>query len=296
MSATTEFTLAHYLLATEGVALMRSWCQDDQGQSRQFINEIAEICHELGRAPYTDAIRLVEQPPVAGYTAWAPTYDADNRANPLIELESEALDALLAPVSGGHALDAACGTGRQAGRLLRLGYQVTGVDATPAMLDVARRHHPQARHLEGDLRAIPLPDAEFDLVLCTLALTHIAELDQVMAEFSRVTRPGGRVVVIDVHPIQVLLGSHVTVSELSDSAAVVRNCTHYASRYLAAFKAAGLIIESCAEPVFTERSVAILRAAEHIADANRAAFLGTPALFVWDVRKSHPGEERGPQR
>lgn len=286
IDAATDYSLAHYLLATEGIALIRTWYADEDGRSARLIEEVADICRSADKPPYSDSISVQSAAPVAGYTIWAPTYDTENQTNPLIPLEAVVLDELLKPAGspGARALDAACGTGRQAPRLLSLGYEVTGTDATHAMLEVARRRNPEATYLEGDVRALPVPDGHFDLVLTTLALTHVSELEKVVEEFARVLRPGGRAVIVDVHPVQVLLGSQVVVGEPGESRAV-RNYTHLASRYLAAFAANGLTVRDCREPLFTEESVAELPAAEYIPEANRAAFLGTPALIVWDVEK-----------
>jgi len=280
-----EFKLAHYLLATEGIALMRTWYLDDHDYGTTLLREVEEICRGIDQPPYTDVLTVDECPAVPGYTAWASRYDADNDDNPLISLEATVLDAMLSSCDNGRALDAACGTGRQEARLASLGYEVVGVDATHAMLDVARRNHPGTQYVQGDLRSLPAADAEFNLVLCTLALTHVAELDQVIAEFARVTRPGGQVVIVDVHPVQVLLGSHVPVTTQA-AVAAVRNNMHLTSRYLAAFDACGLKVERCEEPVFTAAEAAKLPAADYIGEANRIAFAGTPALLAWKLRKT----------
>lgn len=282
-----QFPLSHYLLATEGIALIRSWALDDESRSRQFLGEVADICSRLDEPPLADALASSEGSVVTGYTAWAPSYDEENRHNPLVRLETDVLDQLLhPPTSPGHALDAACGTGRQSGWLQALGHAVTGVDTTPAMLEVARRTHPQVRYLEGDLRALPVDDGSFDLVVATLAVTHVTELDQVISEFARVLVPGGQAVIVDVHPVQVLLGAHVMVASTTAAPGItVRNHMHLPSRYLAEFKRVGLRVEQCLEPPFDEKAAAELPAAPHFPEANRAAFVGTPALLAWSLRK-----------
>lgn len=283
---TTVFPMAHYLLATEGVALMRSWYLDDEQMSARLIAEVAEISAAVHEGRYAEPVAVTEQPVVTGYTAWARTYDSDNSTSPLITLESTALDDLIEPGHGRRALDAACGTGRQEHRLLNLGYEVTGVDVTPAMLDMARRNHPDVTYLHGDLRSLPVSDSYFDLVLSTLAITHVPELEQVVAELARVTRPNGTIVTIDVHPVQILLGAHATVPEPTGGITAVRNSMHLPSRYLAAFGRHGLTVQTCREPLYTEELAAQLPAAPHIPAANRIAFSHTPALLIWVLRKN----------
>jgi SAM-dependent methyltransferase len=48
--------------------------------------------------------------------------------------------------------------------------------------------------------ALPFADAEFDLVICALALCHVANLRGAVREFARVLRPGGSVLISDFHP------------------------------------------------------------------------------------------------
>lgn len=62
--------------------------------------------------------------------------------------------------------------------------------------DWASSPHPGARSADviGDLADLPLPDADFDLVLCTEVLEHVAEPARAVAEIARILRPGGRLV------------------------------------------------------------------------------------------------------
>ncbi|MET8402681.1 class I SAM-dependent methyltransferase [Streptomyces sp900116325] len=83
--------------------------------------------------------------------------------------------------------------------LQELGHHVIGVDASPHMLAQARKRLPGADFLEADLHRLPLPDNAVDTVICALALTHVPDLAPVLAEFARVLRPGGNLVISDAH-------------------------------------------------------------------------------------------------
>ena len=85
-------------------------------------------------------------------------------------------------------------------------HRVTGIDSTAEMLETARAKVPSAQFETADLMAIPLPDGAMDFAVCTLALTHCADLGPPIREIARVVRPGGHVVISDVHPLMVLLG------------------------------------------------------------------------------------------
>jgi ubiquinone/menaquinone biosynthesis C-methylase UbiE len=114
---------------------------------------------------------------------------------------------LLGKLEPGSALDAACGTGRQAAVLAELGHRVLGVDATPEMLERARERVPQAEFRIGSLTDLPAESASFDLAVCSLALTHLEEPAPAIAELARAVRPAGRIVISDVHPTWIALGA-----------------------------------------------------------------------------------------
>src|SRR5262245_26572740 len=84
--------------------------------------------------------------------------------------------AELAP--GEDLLDVACGTGivaRTAADRLEAAARVTGLDANPAMLAVARRIRPELEWLEGDAGRLPFPDASFDVVASQAGLMFFAD-------------------------------------------------------------------------------------------------------------------------
>jgi ubiquinone/menaquinone biosynthesis C-methylase UbiE len=111
----------------------------------------------------------------------------------------------------GDVLELAIGTGRN------LPYypsdvRLTGVDHTPAMIDLARQRADalgRAVHLRvGDAQALDLPDEQFDTVVATLALSSIPDERQALAEAQRVLRPGGRLLLLE-HVRSPLLPVHL---------------------------------------------------------------------------------------
>ncbi len=102
--------------------------------------------------------------------------------------------------ASGDVLEVAIGTGLNL-RLYPADARLTGIEWSPAMLDVARR---RARDLnraidlrEGDAQALPFPDASFDTVVCTLSLCAIPDDRTAVAEMIRVLRPGGLLLLLD---------------------------------------------------------------------------------------------------
>jgi ubiquinone/menaquinone biosynthesis C-methylase UbiE len=103
-------------------------------------------------------------------------------------------------LAAGEVLEVAVGTG------LNLpcypgGLHLTGIDASPAMLAIARRRAAdlgvQVDLAEGDAQALPFPDASFDTVVCTLSLCCIPDEVAAIAGMHRVLRPGGRLILLD---------------------------------------------------------------------------------------------------
>lgn len=85
----------------------------------------------------------------------------------------------------GHILDLCCGTGQMAQHLIEQGYQVTGIDISPAMLKYARENAPNAHFICDDARNFDLTST-FDAVICPSAslnhLLNIIELKQVFTQ------------------------------------------------------------------------------------------------------------------
>jgi len=105
---------------------------------------------------------------------------------------------------GDHVLDLATGTGlgvRTAAPLVGPNGRVVGLDLSPGLIDVARRHTPatQCSYVVGDAEALPFPDASFDVVFTYCGIAHFPRLDVALAEMARVLKPGGRMVASFVH-------------------------------------------------------------------------------------------------
>ena len=181
----------------------------------------------------------------------------------------------------------ACGTGRHAERLAALGHRVIGVDASPAMLDVARAKVQAADFREGHLQALPVDDASVDLVVCSLALTHVDDLRPCLDEFARVVRPGGTVVLSDMHPLFVSFGGAAVFPTGAEGFELhwLPNLLHPVSSYVTAAVDAGLAIRACIEPLAGERVFTSSPAYAVLPDAVRGAFEGLPYLLVWRLER-----------
>ncbi|HKY22925.1 MAG TPA: metalloregulator ArsR/SmtB family transcription factor [Vicinamibacterales bacterium] len=99
--------------------------------------------------------------------------------------------------------DLGCGTGQLAAALAPFVRRVIAVDASAAMLQAAKKRLHGVDNVElrrGDLEALPIDDARLDAVTMALVLHHLPEPDKALGEVSRVLKPGGRVLIVDMLP------------------------------------------------------------------------------------------------
>lgn len=106
---------------------------------------------------------------------------------------------LLGPFTGTEvALDSGCGTGAFAFALAPSVSEVVGVDLREDYLEAARATAPEnVSFVSGDATALPFRYAQFDLAGCHRVLHHVRRPELAVSELARVTKPGGRIFVVD---------------------------------------------------------------------------------------------------
>ncbi|WP_432921539.1 class I SAM-dependent methyltransferase [Microbispora sp. CA-135349] len=275
--------LRELLLGIEGLALLRGMNDGDDKTVEARIDEVRWLA-DAGNTAVDERIPVRELDVEALYRAWADTYDDASR--PIRPIEEPVVWSLLEQAAPGRALDAACGTGRHARKLVELGHRVTGVDLSPEMLAKAKEQSPEVDWRTGDLADLPLESGSFDLVVCGLALDHCPSLLEPVAELARVTRPGGRVIVSDINPLMSILGGAAHVKLDQGVRGFARNHSHLHNDFLTAFQEAGLEVRRLHEPRYEAGHLALKRTAMSLVpDATLAAYLGLPAVVVWDLRR-----------
>ena len=272
--------LRELLLGTEGAALFRHLIDCDQGFADARVDAVRRLIAHFDEPRYAIGIEVPELDVTAGYTAWAPIYDT--MENGLIAAEEPLVESVTRDLPIGRALDAACGTGRHAVRLAAAGHETVGIDATPAMLDIARTRAPGVDFRLGDLAALPVDDAGFDFAICALALAHLPDPAPAVAELARAVRPGGRIVLTDAHPTFVSIQGQATFPT-AGGLAFVRNYPIMIGAYLAMFRACGLAVVDCLEgSLAVDFSRGMFAEA---ADAATALFDRIPVALVWSLEK-----------
>ncbi len=142
---------------------------------------------------------LNEASVLAAYSRWAPIYDAVF-ALPFLT-GRRAIARLVNALPDSRILEAGVGTGMALPRYDRR-HRIVGIDLSPDMLAKARARVAKRKlgHveflLEMDAGRLTFPDRSFDAVIAMYVMTVVPDPEAVMAEFVRVTKPGGRLLVI----------------------------------------------------------------------------------------------------
>ncbi len=161
---------------------------------------------------------------------WPSWYDVLNRWHFLgKEARFREWTVDLADVTNGQSvLDVGCGTGNLTmAAKLRAGAdgEVHGIDGAPEMIRAAERKAADERldisYQVGLIEDIPFPDDQFDVVLSSLMLHHLPKdlKRQGVAEISRVLKPGGRFLAVDLDPP--LMANLRTVAEAMENSGFI---------------------------------------------------------------------------
>jgi len=283
-----------YLIGLEGVALMRAFAGEHDAEFTQArfadIRRLLDLEDVLG--PGVDVAPL---PVTDGYDGWAATYDGED--NGCFPMRDDLLLPMVDRLAVGRVLDAACGTGAVTQELVARGHEVIGVDASEGMLAHARPSVPEATFHVGQLTSLPLPDAEVDHVVCSLALTHLSDVRPFFAEAARVMRPGGHLLVLDTRGQFNGSPLYPLVKTAPDGrVGYVANHSHGLGDYIRASLAHGFVVRTCeeacrpsdtvwpgedAEPL-TPGPPDIWELHPYVPDAANAARDGQPAVVAWD--------------
>ena len=106
---------------------------------------------------------------------------------------------LLAPLDGSErVLDSGCGAGAFAFAIAPLVGTVVGVDLSEDLIAAGRELAPaNCELMVGDATALPFEYGSFDIVGCMRVLHHARRPELIVSELARVTRPGGRILLVD---------------------------------------------------------------------------------------------------
>jgi SAM-dependent methyltransferase len=180
----------------------------------------------------------------------------------------------LLPSPGRLTVDVGCGEGRLTAELADLGHRVVAVDGSPRMANLARRRPQVETVVVADAARGAFADQTADLVVAFMSLQDMDNVGDVIADFGRVLRPGGRLCVALAHPVR-SAGSFTsktadadfTVSSYFEArmwpwrsshsglAVAIPGMHRSLEAYTTALEDAGLVIERLREPLPPEEIV-----------------------------------------
>ncbi len=185
-------------------------------------------------------------PVVDAYDRWATQYDSHD--NPMVFAATMVVSANEGLGKGKRVVEFGCGTGRNLASLKKAGAQaVTGLDFSQGMLEQARARNSSFVLLQHDMnRPVPLADTSADLVLFCLSLEHVEDVAVPLREAKRLTAPGGRILIVEIHPF---VSQGGVAAHFHDGAGEVRmpSYAHRFQDYLDAFARIGLMVSRCRE-------------------------------------------------
>lgn len=120
------------------------------------------------------------------------------------QIQQEVLWKNIEPYLGkseGRILDAGCGQGWLSAKLIELYPNTEAFDASVALIDIAKRNHPQINFQVADVtETIPYQDSSFDIVILNMAAHDLSNLAKGLHNLNRVLAPGGKFIMTIANP------------------------------------------------------------------------------------------------
>jgi ubiquinone/menaquinone biosynthesis C-methylase UbiE len=172
--------------------------------------------------------KIKERGVVEAYDIWAPQYDSQP-GNLMLDLDEMVFTELFGSidVKNKNIADIGCGTGRHWPKMLRQDIaRLTGFDVSPGMLGMLREKFPETEtHVITDNHFAGIADKTYDLVVSTLTVAHIQNIEEALTAWSRILKDDGELIITDFHPSALASGGQRTFKHGNGHIAV-RNFVH----------------------------------------------------------------------
>ena len=173
------------------------------------------------------------------YNSWAAQYDSNE--NKTRDLEALSLQKILQGKSFKNCLEIGCGTGKNTAWLLTICDQITAIDLSKGMLDIAKNkiQSDKVNFIEADItNDWTFAKDAYDLVTFSLMLEHIEDLDAVFQKLAKVSDTGTRVYIGELHPFKQYAGSKARF-ETETGTQVVTCFNHHVTDFIEAANTSG---------------------------------------------------------
>ena len=173
------------------------------------------------------------------YNSWSAQYDTND--NKTRDLEALSLQKILQGKSFKHCLEVGCGTGKNTAWLLTICDQITAIDLSNGMLEIAKNkiQSDKVNFIEGDItKDWTFAKDTYDLVTFSLMLEHIEDLNAVFQKLAIVSDTGTHIYIGELHPFKQYAGSKARF-ETETGTQVVTCFNHHVTDFIQAANASG---------------------------------------------------------
>jgi ubiquinone/menaquinone biosynthesis C-methylase UbiE len=231
----------------------------------------------------TAAITYPPQADSTVFNLWARVYDS--QSNPLLVLEERHVIPLLPLLNGCDVLDVGCGTGRWLRKLEMLGpASLTGMDCSAAMLKCAQEKIGATTQLyQGDCSILPSEDSSKTLVLAPFVISYLGELQVFARECGRIIRPGGWLLLSDMHPVTAAERGWKRSFQIDGTKIEIAVHLWSLDEIISTFGQHGFDVQTLVEPTFGTPERPIFESAGRLADFE--ALTGIPAIYILKLQK-----------
>ncbi|WP_179413609.1 class I SAM-dependent methyltransferase [Mucilaginibacter sp. E4BP6] len=165
---------------------------------------------------------------VEAYDIWAENYDAQP-GNLMLDLDEILFTKLLGGLSleNKTVVDIGCGTGRHWGKIFQQNpASLTGFDVSTGMLEKLTTKFPEAKtYVIMDNHFEDIADDTYDVILSTLTVAHIKDIESALKTWCRITKQQGDMIITDFHPNALASGGRRTFRH-GDKHIAVQNFVH----------------------------------------------------------------------
>lgn len=181
------------------------------------------------------------------YNSWSEQYDTN--INKTRDLEAISLRETLSNISFRKCLEIGCGTGKNTEWLTTKGEEILAIDLSEEMLEIAKGKvlTRNVRFTKADINNDwDFTEESFDLVVCSLVLEHIEDIDRIIGLISERMIRGGTLYIGELHPFKQYSGSKARFQN-DEGEHIVPCFTHNVSDFIGSAKRHGLRIEDVKE-------------------------------------------------